>query len=48
MAYHSIQAGTQPWQLALEQLLHMDTCGPARWCHEMYSVIKRSGAVKLA
>ena len=35
-AYHSIQAGTQPWQLAVEQLLHMDTSGPARWCHEMF------------
>ena len=46
-AYHSIQAGTQPWQLALEHLLHVDTGGPARWCHDMYSVITKSGAVIL-
>ena len=45
-AYHSIQAGTQPWQLAVEKFLHMDTGGPARWCHEMYSVIKNSGSQK--
>ena len=41
-AYHSIQAGPQPWQLAVQQLLHMDTGGPARWCHVMSSVMKKS------
>ena len=40
--YHSIQAGTQLRPLALEQLLHMDTGGPARCRHELYSVMRRA------